>query len=83
MENIDKLKNIAETGRFNGYFRTSAKTGLNISESMEFLIIEIIKKMEDLLSKGNEELTNERESLKINPDNHNKEVDEKRKGCCK
>ncbi len=49
---------------------------------MEFLIIEIIKKMQEIFSKGNEELANGRDSVKINPDNYNKQADEKRKGCC-
>ena len=84
-ENIDRLKNFAETNEFNGFFRTSAKTGQNISESMQFLIIEIIKRMEEFALKGNEGLGNDRQSVALDPDKHNKEADKKRKankGCC-
>ena len=83
-EQMDKLKDFAEENNFNGYFRTSAKTGQNINESMEFLIREIIKRMEEFSSKGNED--NQRQSVTLDPDKHNKEADKKRKngggGCC-
>jgi len=53
---------------------------------MEFLIIEIIKRMEEFALKGNEGLGgNERQSVALDPDKHNKEADKKRKankGCC-
>jgi translation initiation factor 2 gamma subunit (eIF-2gamma) len=42
-----ELKEFAEKNKFNGYFRSSAKLGININESMEFLIKTIIKRMED------------------------------------
>ena len=51
---MDKLKEFSETNGFNGYFRTSAKTGQNVSESMEFIIKEIISKLEEMSLKGNE-----------------------------
>ncbi len=85
-ENQQNLKKHSEELGFNGCFRTSAKTGKNIAESMQFLIIEIIKRMEDISSKGNE-LVNDRKSVTLDPDKHNKETDKKRKnggggGCC-
>ena len=84
-QNMQKLKKYSEDLKFNGCFRASAKTGKNISESMEFLIIEIIKRMEEISSKGNE-LVNDRKSVTLDPDKHNKEIDKKRKegggGCC-
>ena len=52
---------------------------------MEFLIKEIIKRMEEFASKGNEGLSNERQSVALDPDKHNKDADKKRKankGCC-
>lgn len=85
-ENDEELKQFSEENGFNGYFRTSAKTGLNITESMEFLIKEVIKKLEEINAKGNEELNKDRGSYALDPDKHNKEADEKRKsenkGCC-
>ena len=37
-ENMENLKKFAQDNNFNGCFRSSAKTGQNISESMEYLI---------------------------------------------
>ena len=52
---------------------------------MEFLIQEIIKRLEEINSKGGEG-TNNRQSVALDPDKHNKEADAKRKqekgGCC-
>ena len=47
-EKIDdpELNEFANKNGFDGAFRTSAKTGLNINESMTFLISNIIKRME-------------------------------------
>ena len=85
-DDIEELKKFSEENGFNGCFRTSAKTGKNIAESMEFLIKEVIKKLEEINSKGNEELNKGRESLQLDPEKHNKEADQKRKsensGCC-
>ena len=41
------LQTFAIENEFCGAFRTSAKTGFNVSESMEYLIRNIIKRMED------------------------------------
>ena len=85
-DNDEELKKFSEDNGFNGYFRTSAKTGKNIDESMSFLIKEIIKKLEELNLKGNEELNKDRGSVALDPEKHNKEFDQKRKnenaGCC-
>ena len=81
---MDELKDFSETNGFNGCFRTSAKTGKNISESMEFLIKDIIKRLEEINAKGGDNYNN-RQSVALDPDKHNKQADEKRKkdgGCC-
>ena len=82
-----ELQEFAQNGEFCGCFRTSAKTGVNISESMEFLIKTIIKRMEDMQSKGNEVFTTERKSVALDPEKHNQAaIASKRKkdkdGCC-
>jgi len=85
IENMDALQQFSKENDFNGCFKTSAKTGLNISESMEFLIIEIIKRLEEISSKENEGMPVDRQSVTLDPDKHNKEADIKRKnngGCC-
>ena len=84
-DNDEELKKFSNDNGFNGYFRASAKTGKNIKESMEFLIKQIIKRLEELNSKGNAEFNKDRGSLALDPDKHNKEADQKRKnehsGC--
>ena len=85
-DNIEELKKFSEDNGFNGYFRASAKSGKNIKESMEFLIKEIIKRLEEINSKGNADFNKDRGSVALDPDKHNKEADMKRKkqnsGCC-
>ena len=81
-----ELQEFAKNGEFCGCFRTSAKTGVNISESMEFLIKTIIKRMEDMASKGNEVFSTERKSVALDPEKHTPAAATKRKkdtgGCC-
>jgi len=85
-DNIEELKTFSEENGFSGYFKVSAKTGKNIDESMAFLIKEIIRKLEEINSKGNADFIRSRGSLNLDPDKHNKEADQKRKkensGCC-
>jgi len=86
-DNVEKDPQLEEFGSSNGFcgsFRTSAKTGLNINESMEYLIKNIIQRMEAMQSKGTEVFTTDRKSVALDPEKHN-EVAQKRKqkdGCC-
>ena len=52
---------------------------------MEFLIKEIIKRLEEINAKGGENKSN-RQSVALDPDKYNKQADKKRKkskgGCC-
>ena len=57
------FESFAQKNGFCGCFRTSAKTGENISESMEFLIKNIIYRMEDMSQKENKIFTNDKFSL--------------------
>ena len=50
-DNDKELKKFSNDNGFNGYFKASTKTGKNIKESMEFLIKQIIKRLEELNSK--------------------------------
>ena len=45
-EGIDELKYFASKNGFCGAFRVSAKTGYNVNESMEYLINNILERME-------------------------------------
>ena len=52
---------------------------------MKFLIRNIVKRMEDMQSKGNEVFTTERKSVALDPEKHNQTATAKRKkdsGCC-
>ena len=85
LENAE-LQEFAQKNEFCGSFRTSAKTGVNISESMEYLIKAIIKRMEDMQSKGNEVFSVERKNVELDPEKHTQAATtNKRKkdgGCC-
>ena len=84
-ENDPTLQSFAQDNEFCGCFRTSAKTGVNISESMEYLIKNIIKRMEDFAQKGNEVFTTERKNVALDPEKHNEKAVSQRKkndGCC-
>ena len=83
-EKCPELEEFSSSNGFCGSFRTSAKTGLNINESMEYLIKNIIQRMEAMQSKGNEVFTTERKSVALDPKNH-EEAAQRRKqkdGCC-
>ena len=46
-----ELKSFSDKNGFNGYFRTSAKTGENIGESMEFLLKNIFERIKEMEKK--------------------------------
>ena len=82
-DKIDELKQFSDENGFNGCFRTSTKAGKNISESMEFLVKEIIKKLEEYKSKKKES-TKDKNSVQLDPDKHNDEVKKRKnvfRGC--
>ena len=84
-ENDPSLQSFAQNNEFCGCFRTSAKTGVNISESMEYLIKNIIKRMEDVAQKGNEVFTTKRKSVAFDLEKYNEKAVSQRKknnGCC-
>ena len=84
MSKDSQFEEFANSNGFCGCFKTSAKTGFNINESMEFLIKNIIQRMEAMQSKGNEVFSTDRKSVALDPEKHN-EVSPKRAsrdGCC-
>ena len=79
----EKMKEFCETHSFLRCFKTSAKTGTNIDESMNFLISTIIDKIEKLVESGSNPFTNDRQSIVINPTKHTeKSNDNNTIGCC-
>ena len=82
-DDLNSLKEFSEKNNFNGFFRTSAKTGQNINESMECLIKIIIKRMEDMSAKN--EVVPERNTISLSKVSQSNEEEIKRKkkdGCC-
>ena len=83
-ENCPELETFGTNNGFCGSFRTSAKTGLNINEAMNYLIKNIIQRMEAMQSKEGEVFKTERNVVALDPEKHS-EVATKRKqkdGCC-
>ena len=80
----EEMKEFCEKNSFLRCFKTSAKTGTNIDESMNFLISTIIDKMEALAKNGNNPFEQDRPSIVIvknkHTDNNNK--DNNAMGCC-
>ncbi len=80
----EEMKEFCEKNSFLRSFKTSAKTGTNIDESMNFLISTIIDKMEALAKNGNNPFEQDRPSIVIvknkHTDNNNKENNPM--GCC-
>ena len=75
----------SQTGENIGAFRASAKAGININESMEFLIREIIKRMEGMASEGKPEVfTANRQSVVLDTKKHTDESQKRKKenDCC-
>jgi hypothetical protein len=73
-----EVKDFSEKNKFIGVFKTSAKNGINISESMEFLIKNIIERLDDI-SKNNKFLDKDKKSIVLESKTHNKK---KGDNCC-
>ena len=63
-------------------YKTSAKTGTNIDEAMNFLISTIIDKMESLAQNGSNPFQKPRESLVLEKKKYTENKDNKLGGCC-
>ena len=83
-EDTEKLEEFARNNGFIGAFRTSAKTGKKVSESMEFLIKTIINRMDQMMTGLGKQNRIERKSLQLDPKNHVRAENARRrkKGFC-
>jgi hypothetical protein len=81
VKNDSELREFSEKNKFSGYFRTSAKLGININESMEYLIKTIVSKLESVeLKEGKEIKEKDRKSIVLeNPRYSNQN---KKDNCC-
>ena len=82
VNNLTSLKEFADVNKFDECFRTSAKTGLNINESMKYLIESILKRMSKITSN---DFSPDRISCTLDPSKHNNNANlrSQQKGeCC-
>ena len=79
-EGEESLLEFAKNSDFCGCFRISAKTGKNVSESMNFLIKLILKRIKDI---GEKDISEEhkRETIKLESERSSKK-DTKSNKCC-
>jgi small GTP-binding protein len=80
----EQMKEFCEKNSFLRSFKTSAKMGTNIDEAMNFLIHDIIDKMEKLAQNGNNPFEKDRKSLVLQPKKHTENAKENSGmgGCC-
>ena len=76
-----ELNNFVKTNNFSGYYKVSAKTGLNITESMEFLIINIINRKKDMKQEESEENSEDEKNIILDPGDID-DIKNKDKSCC-
>ena len=79
----EEMKEFCEKNKFLRCFKTSAKTGTNIDEAMNFLISTIFNKMEALVQSGNNPFEKYRKSLVLQSSKHSENNKENNgMGCC-
>ena len=79
----EKIKEFCDSHSFLRCFKTSAKTGTNIDEAMNFLIGHIIDKLEKIAESGANPFEKDRKSLVLQSKNHSENSKENNAmGCC-
>lgn len=82
---LQELKDFGKENEFLESYRTSAKTGLNVTESIMFLVENILKRLKDLENSGTS-IIPDRQSVSIDPEKHKSKTfeseDDNKKGCC-
>ena len=79
----EQMKEFCEKNKFLKCFKTSAKTGTNIDEAMNFLISTIIDKMEKLVQSGSNPFEKDRKSMVLQSSKHSENSKENNgMGCC-
>ena len=79
----EEMKEFCEKNSFLRCFKTSAKTGTNIDEAMNFLISTIIDKMESLTQSGANPFEKDRKSMVLQSNKHSESNKESsQNGCC-
>ena len=79
----EQIKEFCEKNKFLRCYKTSAKTGTNIDEAMNFLISTIIDKMEALVQSGSNPFEKDRKSMVLQSSKHSENNKENNgMGCC-
>ena len=79
----EQMKEFCEKNKFLRCFKTSAKTGTNIDEAMNFLISTIIDKIEKLVQSGSNPFEKDRKSMVLQSSKHSENSKENNgMGCC-
>jgi len=79
----DMIKDFCEKNKFLRCFKTSAKAGTNIEEAMNFLIGNIVDKMEKISESGTNPFEKDRRSLVLQSKKHTENSkDNNNAGCC-
>ena len=79
----EQMKKFCDDHGFLRCFKTSAKTGSNIEEAMNFLVSTIIDKMEKLAESGSNPFEKDRKSLVLQTSKHTETTKENNSmGCC-
>ena len=85
LESEDFLKSYANENEFDCYFRASAKTGENVQEAINFLIIKIIERFDNMKADDYEQ-EGPRNSITLVAEHHTKQNVEKNRdkneNCC-
>lgn len=79
------LKKTANENGFIDAFKSSAKTGYNVNESMDFLLREIVKRLESYEQAGNNVFDKERKGVAMDGDMlkaHKERKRDKGDTCC-
>ena len=84
LKDEEEIKKFAEDNKFIGHFRTSVKMGVGVDECMEFLITNILERIEKCSPEGKNPLEQDRKNLvlehkKVNELNN---ANSKKGGCC-
>ena len=77
----DKVNEFAKANNFSNVFKTSAKMGIGINESIEYLVSTIVDRMEKCEAEGKNINEKDRKSIVLQNSKPNKE-NEKIEGCC-
>ena len=82
INDLTELRKFASDNKFITCFRTSAKTGYNINESMSYLIENVLERMSKINSK---EYANARKTITLDPEKHENDDSirqQQKSGCC-